>query len=96
MSDGGEKRQESVAARRRRIEKMREKRELMSLLDDFGDGDLDLELDLDEDEEEESSRYVAASDDSDNLDGDDNLDDGDGLDDDLDDDDDYDEPFDDD
>jgi hypothetical protein len=41
----------SLAARRRRIEKLRERQELMALLDDFGDGDFDLEL-LDEDDED--------------------------------------------
>mgnify|MGYP001551129727 CR=1 FL=1 len=53
---------ESPAARRRRIEKMREKQELRALLDDFGDGDLDPDLDLElEDEADDSqSRYVAA------------------------------------
>lgn len=54
---------ESPAARRRRIEKMREKRELCSLLDDFGDGDLDIELDLeleDDDSDEADARWVAA------------------------------------
>lgn len=65
----------SLAARRRRIEKLRERQELMALLDDFGDGDLDFEL-LDEDEDEDDgARYVAPedseeSDDEDAEDGD--------------------------
>lgn len=59
---------ESPAARRRRIEKMREKRELRALLDDFGDGELDLELELElEDDEDDDSdaRYVAAEEEED-------------------------------
>ncbi len=49
---------ESLAARRRRIEMMRERQELMALLDDFGDGDIDLAL-L-EDDDEEVGRWVSA------------------------------------
>jgi len=56
----------SLAARRRRIEKLRERQELMALLDDFGDGDLDLEL-LDEDEDDVAA-YVASGDETDDED----------------------------
>jgi hypothetical protein len=59
---------ESPAARRRRIEKMREKQELRALLDDFGDGELDIDLDLeleDDDSDETGSRWVAAGDEED-------------------------------
>lgn len=70
----------SLAARRRRIEKLRERQELMALLDDFGDGDLDLDL-LDEDDDDVAA-YVATGDaaeedeeavDADGLDDDDDF-----------------------
>lgn len=67
----------SLAARRRRIEKLRERQELMALLDDFGDGDFDLEL-LDEDEDD-TAAYVASED---QADGDDEAEDAGDLDDD--------------
>ncbi|MEE4172836.1 MAG: hypothetical protein V2I57_01125 [Xanthomonadales bacterium] len=80
---------ESPAARRRRIEKMREKRELRALLDDFGDGEFDLDLDLeleDDEDDEDGSRYVAAQDEDDvDLDDADLSDDDDYVDDDFDD-----------
>jgi hypothetical protein len=56
---------ESPAARRRRIEKMREKQELRALLDDFGDGELDIDLDLELEDDEsdgDNARWVAADD----------------------------------
>lgn len=77
---------ESLAARRRRIEMMRERQELMAMLDDFGDGDLgdiDLQL-LDDDDDDEVGRWVAAEDgafDSDDEDGEDLDDDDDFYDD---------------
>lgn len=80
----------SLAARRRRIEKLRERQELMALLDDFGDGDLDLEL-LEEDEDDEESRYFSSEEAPDEaeevLGGDDLDDDDDYVDDEFDDDD---------
>lgn len=75
----------SLAARRRRIEKLRERQELMALLDDFGDGDLDLEL-LD-DEEDDDAAYISSEegvdDDDDAVDSDDLGDDDDYIDDDF-------------
>jgi hypothetical protein len=58
---------ESPAARRRRIEKMREKQELRAMLDDFGDGELDIDIDLEQEleDDEADSRWVAAGDDED-------------------------------
>ena len=78
---GEERPAASLAARRRRIEMMRERQELMALLDDFGDGDLDLDLELMEEDDDEVGRWVAAEgaelgdedDDSDTLDDDDDY-----------------------
>lgn len=82
---------ESPAARRRRIEKMREKQELRALLDDFGDGELDIDLDLElegDDPEDDGSRWVAVDDDEDvDLDEADLSDDDDYVDDEFDEDD---------
>lgn len=78
---GEERPAASLAARRRRIEMMRERQELMALLDDFGDGDLELDLELMEDDEDDVGRWVAAEgadlgdddDDSDVLEDDDDF-----------------------
>ncbi len=54
---------ESLAARRRRIEMMRERQELMAMLDDFGDGDLDdIDLELLDEDDAEVGRWVSAED----------------------------------
>lgn len=49
----------SLAARRRRIEMMRERQELLALLDDFGDGELDADLVLELADDDEDTRWVA-------------------------------------
>jgi hypothetical protein len=54
--DGGGK---SLAARRRRIEMMRERRDLLAMLDDFGDGEFDDELVLELADDEDDTRWVA-------------------------------------
>jgi hypothetical protein len=50
----------SQAARRRRIERMRERQQLIAMLDDFGDGDMDLEFELLDDSDEDPHQYVSA------------------------------------
>ncbi len=90
-SKAGSKQQrdgESLAARRRRIEMMRERQELMAMLDDYGDGDMELDFELLE-EDDDVGRWVAAEEG--------NLDDEEVSEEDLDEDDDYfDEDFEDD
>lgn len=59
----GQSTKESLAARRRRIEMMRERRELMAMLDDFGDGDLNtLDLELLEEDDDTVGRWVTPDD----------------------------------